>query len=36
MKSKSKPAAAGESQESNKLTDKLETVRDILFGAQGR
>ena len=36
MKSKSKPAAAAESQESNELTDKLDTVRDILFGAQVR
>ncbi len=36
MKTKDKPAAVAQSQEPNELTDKLDTVRDILFGAQVR
>lgn len=36
MNNKAKPRASTEAQESNELTDKLDTVRDILFGAQVR
>lgn len=34
MNTKAKPAAPLKVDESNELTDKLDTVRDILFGAQ--
>lgn len=36
MNSKAKPAGPSKVEESNELTDKLDTVRDILFGAQVR
>jgi len=36
MKSKTKPTGTSKVEESNELTDKLDTVRDILFGAQVR